>query len=191
MANDGDGGTAPDLDLLEYVVVSAPDVGALGPVADALVGLVDAGSIRLLDAVALEREATSTRVVPSDPADHAPLAVLTAALDGRVLLSAHDVALASVSLEADETALLLLVEDRWAGRLSEAARKGGARLVAGQRIARDRVSDAVDGRSTDLIVRGTPQIDQVAQVRELAHLVDRGLLPLERYDVQRRRVLGG
>ena len=35
------------------------------------------------------------------------------------------------------------------------------------------------------------RVDQAAQVRELARLVDRGLLSLDQYEVQRRRVLDG
>ncbi|MDF1602099.1 hypothetical protein [Nocardioides sp. YIM 152315] len=185
----------PDLDLLEYVLVSAHDVDALAPVARAVEQLVHTGSIRLLDAVVLVRVDGSARVDAGSPADHQPLSGLTAVADGGVLLSTHDVELASVTLASDEIALLVLVEDTWAGALSDAARAGGARLTAGERIARDRVLASL-GRAgaTDLIVRSpgsTPLIDQVAQVRQLARLVERGLLSLDRYEVQRRRVLDG
>lgn len=185
----------PDLDLLEYVLVSAHAAEGLAPVAEAVSRLVRDGSIRLLDAVLLVREGGAARVDSVSPTDHERLAGLMTVTEGRVLLSPHDVELAAVTLAPDETALLLLVEDSWAGALSDAAREGGARGITGERIARDRVLRSLARAGpTDLIVRGpgtAPLIDQVAQVRQLARLVERGLLPLDRYEVQRRRVLGG
>jgi hypothetical protein len=57
------------------------------------------------------------------------------------------------------------------------------------------------GARPDLLLRGpltassepgaAPAIDPAAQVRELARLVERGLLTLDQYEAQRRRVLGG
>ncbi|MDM7830787.1 hypothetical protein [Cellulomonas edaphi] len=192
MANVPAGG--PDLDLLEYVLVTARDADGLAPVVAAVVELVRVGSIRLLDAVVLVRDGGTTLVTSHAPTDPGLVAALEEASEGGVLLSGHDVELASVSLGPDEMALLLLVEDRWAGVLSDAARVGGARLTAGERIAPDRaLASLTQAGTTDLIVRGpgaAPLTDQVAQVRELAHLVERGLLSLDRYDVQRRRVLG-
>ena len=188
-------GEQPDLDLLEYVLVSAGDADALRSVARAVVQLVEDGSIRLLDAVVLVRDRGQPRVSSTSPAEHGVLEELTEVAAGGVLLSRHDIELASVTLAPDETALLLLVEDRWAGVLSDAARESGARLTGGERIARDRVLASLEqAGSTDLIVHGpgaTPLVDQVAQVRQLAQLVDRGLLSLDLYEAQRRRVLEG
>lgn len=184
----------PDLDLLEYVLVSARTADGLVSVAEAVAGLVRAGSIRLLDAVLLVRRGGAARVDSSPLSDHQDLSGLMTVAEGGVRLSTHDVELAALTLEPDETALLLLVEDSWAGPLSDAAREGGARGISGERIARDRVLRSLDHQGrTDLIVRGpgiVPLVDQVAQVRQLARLVERGLLPLDRYEVQRRRVLG-
>lgn len=191
---------APDLDLLEYVLVSAPSVAGLDQVAAAAAELVDSGVIRLIDAVGLVRadDEAGVRVVPAE--DGPPLAALAAMADGGVLLSRHDVELAAVTLAPGEAALLLLVEDCWASALSAAARRSGGRVTAGERVGRDRVLAALDdpGR-TDLLARSplgavrrtgaAPLVDQVAQVRKLAHLVERGLLSLDQYEVQRRRVL--
>ncbi|MBA2956538.1 hypothetical protein GON03_00715 [Nocardioides sp. MAH-18] len=190
----------PDLDLLEYVLVSAPSVSGLDQVAAAAAELVTGGVIRLVDVVGLVRadDEAGVRVVRLE--DAPPLAALAALADGGVLLSRHDVELAAVTLAPGDAALLLLVEDCWASALSSAARRSGGRLTAGERVGRDRVLAALDepGR-TDLLDRsplGTarrtgaaPLVDQVAQVRKLAHLVERGLLSLDQYEVQRRRVL--
>jgi hypothetical protein len=183
----------PDLDLLEYVLVVAPDLAGLGPVAGAVVALLHAGSIRLLDAVVLVRGRDDTTVGSPSLTEVPALAELAVESAGGVLLSPHDVELAAVTLEPGQAALVLLVEDTWARALSDAARVGGARLTAGERITRDRVVASLQHGTGDLLVRGPgdmPLVDQAAQVRQLARLVDRGLLSMDRYDVQRRRVLG-
>jgi hypothetical protein len=191
---------APDLDLLEYVLVSAPSVAGLDQVAAAAAGLVAGGVIRLIDVVGLSRAKDEAGVRVVTPEDAPPLAALAALAAGEVQLSRHDVELAAVTLAPGDAALLLLVEDSWATALSSAARRSGGRVTAGERVGRDRVLAALDrpGHS-DLLARsplGTahrtgaaPLVDQVAQVRKLAHLVERGLLSLDQYEVQRRRVL--
>lgn len=192
----------PDLDLVEYVLVTAPAVAALAPVAAAVVDLVGAGSIRLVDVVVLVRPQDRAGVLTATPGERGPVSGLAGVADTEVLLSAHDVELAAVTLDPGEAALLLLVEDRWATTISAAARSGGARVSAGERITRDRVQAALgsaragEGRSgrADLFARGpstVPLVDQAAQVQLLARLVDGGVLPLDRYEAQRRRVLEG
>lgn len=191
----------PDPDLFEYLLVSAPDIDQLAPVAAALLDLVRTRRIQIVDAVVLTRPAGQVTVRTSRPGEHAGLAGLGGSTLGAVLLSRHDVELASLTLEPDETALLLLVEDRWAERLSAAVRRSGANVSAGERIAHDRVLGALGATASgarpgrvDLLARApgaVPASDQVAQLRQLARLVDQGVLPLERYDVQRRRVLEG
>jgi hypothetical protein len=42
------------------------------------------------------------------------------------------------------SAILLLVEDRWATDLSAAARRAGGRIVGGERVERSRVEIAID-----------------------------------------------
>ena len=202
------GPPGPDVDLLEYVLVSAPCLSGLGEVADAAAELIGVGAVRLIDAVVMVRPLDDVEVAVLDPAEHEPLARLADLADKRVVLSTHDIQLASVTLGPGVAALLLLLEDRWAGRLSAAARASGGRLTCGERITRDRVEASlgeggVQHRGgTDLLSRSplggapppggpTPLLDQVAQVRELARLVGRGLLSLAQYDVQRQRVLDG
>ncbi|WP_138067584.1 hypothetical protein [Cellulomonas rhizosphaerae] len=188
-------GEEPDPDLLEYVLVAGRDLDALAPVAAAVDELERAGTVAVVDAVVLVRDGSSTTVEARPAHEHEQLAGLAGARATRgVRLSAHDVQLASVTVDPSESALLLLLEDRWARPLAAVVRANDARLAGGERVARQRVLGALAaGAGTDLVVRGpvvTPLIDQVAQVRQLAHLVERGLLPLDAYDAQRRRVLG-
>jgi len=186
----------PDPDLLEYVLVAAGNIDALAPLAAVIDDLERAGVVRLLDAVTLVRTAASTTVDARPAGEHEFLKRLDRrASDPGVRLSPHDIQLASVTVDPAACALLLLLQDTWALPLAESAREHGARIAGGERIAPHRARTAALAASgaTDLVVRGpvvTPLIDQVAQVRQLAHLVERGLLPLEGYEVQRRRVLG-
>ncbi|WP_157560344.1 MULTISPECIES: hypothetical protein [unclassified Nocardioides] len=197
----------PDLDLLEYVLVSAATVDGLASVAAAVADTVATGAIRVVDAVLLVRADGRTKVAVGELADQAELAPLAAVVDADgagVQLSLHDIELASVTLAPGVAALLLLVEDRWAGAVSAAARAAGGQVTAGERIGRRRAEAAVGGvarrHRADLLsrspvaVKSAPSsglVDQAAQVRKLARLVDQGLLSLEQYEVQRRRVLDG
>ncbi|HCB03730.1 MAG TPA: hypothetical protein DEQ43_05685 [Nocardioides bacterium] len=191
----------PDPDLLEYLLLSAPDVTGLASVATAVVALARSGTIRLVDAVLLVRSEGQTTVRTISPGEHPSLAALGRATTGGVLLSSHDLELMALTLGPDEAALLLLVEDRWAATLSAAVRRSGARMTAGERVPRGRVAASLEaaiptarhGRA-DLLHRSpgtTTVFDQVEQVRQLSRLVDRGVLPLDHYEVQRRRVLQG
>jgi len=204
----------PDLDLLEYVLVSAPAVDDLAPVGTAVVGLVQSGAIRLVDLVVLVRPDRQVGVSVIEAADHEGMSAVAGVVadeDGGVLLSLHDIELAAATLAPGTAALLLLVEDRWAGVISSAARASGGRISSGERITRDRAEASLaqvggpsDHRPTrvgrsDLLVRNplstlpgagaVPAVDRAAQVRQLAGLVERGLLSLDQYEVQRRRVL--
>ena len=200
---------APDPDLLEYVVVAVPSIADLTPVVNAVAELVEAGHVRLVDAVALLRPDREAAVVAIDPRHDPALTPLRTALavDG-VRLTPHDVDLAAATLAPGAVILLLLVEDRWAALLAAAATSAGGRLAAGERIGRDRVlgqidpaSGATNGAPPDLLARGpltassaagsASAVDSAAQVRELAQLLERGLLTLDQYEAQRRRVLDG
>ena len=118
---------------------------------------------------------------------------------GRVggYFSSNDIELASLTLQPDAAALMLLFEDSWATPLAAAARGSGGRLQSGERIPRWRL----DPQDADLLDRppGTgrpserrltaPFMDLAQQILELSGLVERGLLSAEEYERQRSRVL--
>ena len=60
------------------------------------------------------------------------------------LLSTRDIETASRPLAAGSSAILLVVEDRWAHALSTAARQAGGRVVGGGRVARPLVEAALE-----------------------------------------------
>jgi len=198
----------PDADLIEYLLVTVPSLDRLDGLVATVVELVESGAIRLIDVVVLQRHGHAPSVVTREAVEIEELRALAEFAEDRVLLSQHDVELTSVLLEPDGTALVLLVEDRWATLLSTTARRAGGRVASGERVVRDRFLSALDadpvagGRADrdDLLSRG-PQIpdpvagamvvDQAAQLEALARLVERGVLSLDQYEVQRRRVLDG
>src|SRR4051794_45532 len=135
----------PDLDLLEYVLVSAETVAGLASVAAAAADTVGTGAIRVVDAVLLVRADGRAKVAVGELGDHEELARLAAVVNSEVAgvqLSLHDIELASVTLAPGVAALLLLVEDRWAGPVSTAARAAGGQVTAGERIGRGRAQAA-------------------------------------------------
>jgi hypothetical protein len=136
-----DAGT-PDLDLVEYVVISVPALSSAVGVAAALKQLVESRQIRILDLVGVETAADG-RVTAVEPELVSGLAVLDD-VDGEVggLLSQDDIALASGSLGPGTSALLVVVEDRWAQQLAEAARDCGGRIIGGERIPRHRLEQS-------------------------------------------------
>ena len=201
----------PDLDLVEYLLICAPSLAGLGSLAESVTDLVEGEMIHLIDVVVMQRAEDQVQVTTAEPADFPELVELAAYCNRRIRLSWHDVDLAAVTLDPGTSALLLLVEDRWAGLLASAARGVGGRVAGGERINRERLTAALEQQGAtgtrrpagrDLIGRtptlgqplalGTaPVVDQAEQIRYLARLVSRGVLSLEQYELQRRRVLGG
>jgi hypothetical protein len=131
--------SAADLDLVEYLVIAVPQLSSIVSVARALTSLVASLQIRILDLVAVVTDADG-RYVVAEPEQTPGLADLQW-VEGDVggLLSDDDIAVASRALKRGHAALILVVEDRWAQKLSEAARAEGGRIVGGERIPRSRL----------------------------------------------------
>jgi hypothetical protein len=132
--------SSTDLDLVEYLVVAVSDLGSLGTVTAALADLVASEAIRILDLVCVSKageggEGGELTVVEYEEVEElAALQNVEGDIGG--LLSVQDIDTASRRLTPGSSAILLLVEDRWAGGLSAAARQAGGRLVGGGRVAR-------------------------------------------------------
>jgi hypothetical protein len=126
-----------DFDLVEYLVVVVSDLGSLRTVTSALADLVASVSIRILDLVCVAKSAEGgglTVVEFEEVEGMAPLEKVEGDIGG--LLSAQDIETASRPLTAGSSAIILLVEDRWARGLSTAARQAGGRVIGGGRVAR-------------------------------------------------------
>jgi hypothetical protein len=129
-------------DLVEYMIISIPDVGALAALAPALTDLVGGAAVRILDLVVLVKdEAGDVTAMEIDALD-ALSSLRTAGGQVPGLLSERDIELASSVLGLGTTAVLLVTEDRWAEPLSAAARRVGGQIISGERIAPSRVASA-------------------------------------------------
>ena len=136
-----------DTDLVEYLMVVVPDLGSLRTVTPALAELVASAAIRILDLVCVSKSAEGElTVVEFEEAEG--MSALEG-VDGDIggLLSTRDIETASRPLAAGSSAILLVVEDRWAQALSTAARRAGGRVVGGGRVARPLVEAALEATS--------------------------------------------
>ena len=124
-----------DPDLVEYLIVTVPDVEALSTLTPAIAQLVASTQLRILDLVCVAPSpAGGAGLVPLELDEVASLAALRY-LDGEFggLLTEGDMKVAAFSLPPASASLLLLVEDLSLGPLSAAARACGGRILGGER----------------------------------------------------------
>ena len=139
-----------DPDLVEYVVVTAPDAERLADVAQAIADAAKLGAIQILDLVVIVTEPGTGAMQVVEIEDVEPISKLTELhRPFGPMLSEHDIELVGVALEPAEAAMLVLVETRWAEPLSLAARQVGGRVVGGERIPHSRVAAALGQREPD------------------------------------------
>jgi hypothetical protein len=145
MANDrrSDREVGIPADLLEYFVVSIPDPEGIASICAELVRLVEDHTLRILDVVVLSIGADG-RVDTLEVEAIEGLRTVTNHLGSLgAFASRHDISLVGMSLRPGSCAVLVVAEDRWAERLSVAARELGGSIVAGERIARERAEAAI------------------------------------------------
>ncbi|MFL6133273.1 MAG: hypothetical protein ACJ72A_10735 [Nocardioidaceae bacterium] len=134
-----------DVSLVESFTIAAWDLAALETIGSAVAELVEEDAIRILDLVCLTRGIDDVQASVFELDDVESLRALND-VDGEVggLLSSNDIELASLAVEPGSAAILIVVEDRWAERLSTAARSAGGRVLGGQRISPTLVDDALN-----------------------------------------------
>lgn len=125
-----------ELGPVDYVVVEFP-VGAknfTGEMAAELVKLVDAGTIRIVDVLILDKNEDGSVDVTelSDVEQLGELESIEAEL--AELLAADDVAHLAAAMEPGSTAGVLIWENLWAAPFASAARRAGGQLIADGRI---------------------------------------------------------
>jgi hypothetical protein len=125
-----------ELGPVDYVVVEFP-AGAsnfTGEMAAELVRLVDSGTIRVIDALILTKDADGAVEATelSDVADLGDLQAIEA--DLAELLAADDVDHLAAAMEPGSTAGVLIWENLWAAPFAAAARRAGGQLIANGRI---------------------------------------------------------
>ena len=121
---------------VDYVVVEFP-AGAknfTGEMAAELLKLVDAGTIRVVDVLILDKSEDGSVDVTelSDIDQLGELQTIEAEL--AELLAADDVAHLAAAMEPGSTAGVLIWENLWAAPFASAARRSGGQLIADGRI---------------------------------------------------------
>jgi hypothetical protein len=121
---------------VDYLVVEFP-AGAsnfTGEMANELVALVEAGTIRVIDALILvkDEDGSVDAMELSDVEDLGPLREVEAQL--AELLAADDVDHLAAAMEPGSTAGVLIWENLWAAPFASAARRAGGQLIADGRI---------------------------------------------------------
>ena len=125
-----------DLGPVDYLVVEFP-AGAssfTGEMAEELIALVDAGTIRVVDVLILTKneDGTVDATELSDIENLGPLQAVEAEL--AELLAADDVEHLAAAMEPGSTAGVLIWENLWAAPFASAARRSGGQLIANGRI---------------------------------------------------------
>jgi hypothetical protein len=125
-----------ELGPVDYLVVEFPEGEAnfTGEIVAELVNLVDAGTIRVIDAIVLtkDEEGTVDAMELSDAGDLGDLVRIEA--DLAELLAADDVAHLAAAMDPGSVAGVLVYENLWAAPFAAATRRAGGQLIADGRI---------------------------------------------------------
>ena len=130
-----DASSLDELGPVDYVVVEFPagQSNFTGEMVEELLALVDSGTIRVIDALILTKDADGAveAMELSDVGDLGALQALEAQL--AELLAEDDVEHLAAAMEPGSTAGVLIWENLWAARFGAAARRSGGQLIANGR----------------------------------------------------------
>jgi hypothetical protein len=135
---------------IDFVLLEFPDQEPTGEVAGALMGLSDAGIIRIYDILAVRKAADGAvsgfEVSQLGGEGDVTFAAFAGARSG--LLGDDDIDLAGEVMQPGTIAALIVYENSWAIPFVDAAMKAGGQLVASTRIPAQDVMDALDALET-------------------------------------------
>lgn len=131
---------------IDFVLLEFPDQEPTGEVADALMGLVEAGLVSVYDIVAI-RKAPDGSVSGFELTDLTAegaggFATFAGARSG--LVGDDDIAEAAAAMEPGTIAVLLVYENTWAAPFVAAVQAKGGQMIASARIPAQDVLDALD-----------------------------------------------
>lgn len=134
---------------IDFVIVEFPagQSNFSGEIADELVKLVDAGTIRLIDAIVLAKDENGDveAMELSDLDDLGPLAALEAEL--AEFLAEEDVENLAAAMDPGSVAGVLVYENLWAAPFAAAARRAGGQLIADGRIHTQAIVAALEAEA--------------------------------------------
>jgi hypothetical protein len=129
---------------VDYAIIAFPGNKFRGEVAPALADLVDAGAIRLIDVAFVGKDAdgevVAMELMELDPDVQESLDRLGIEVQG--LLNEDDVMDAGAALEPNSSAAVLVWENVWARRVTQALRDAGGVLLAFDRLPHEVVQAA-------------------------------------------------
>src|SRR5690348_11947455 len=133
--------TSPPEGPVEWVAITFPGTTLGAGVAAPLAELVNAKTVRLLDAAVVHKAPDGT-ITEGELADET---TAFDAVDGDVLelLSHDDLEAIAESLENDTTTLVLVWENLWAGGFADAVRTHGGAVIGYDRVLPAAVANAV------------------------------------------------
>ena len=135
-----------ELGPVDYVIVEFPAGTAnfTGEMADELIRLVDAGTIRVIDILVLVKDEDGgvEAMELADLDELGPLEVLEAEL--AELLAEEDVEHLAAAMDPGSVAGVLIYENVWAAPFASAARRSGGQLIANGRIPIQAIIAAVE-----------------------------------------------
>ena len=138
--------TLDEMGPVDFLVIEFPagQANFTGEIAEELVRLVDAGTIRLIDLIILTKDAEGEidAMELEDLGELGPLVALESEL--AELLAAEDVAKLAVAMEPGSVAGVLVYENLWAAPFASAARRAGGQLIANGRIPIQAIIAAVE-----------------------------------------------
>jgi len=129
---------------VDYAIIAFPGNRFRGEIAPAIAGLVEEGTIRIIDIAFVGKDedgnAIAMELTELDPDVQEGLEKLGIEVGG--LFSDNDLMEAAEGLEANSSAALLVWENVWAREVAQAMRDAGGVLVAFERLPHDVVQAA-------------------------------------------------
>lgn len=133
---------------VDFIALSFPGNQFTGEILPAIQGLVDAGTIRVIDilfAVRIGDEDVRVLEIHEIPSEiFARFEPVVAEVTG--LLTPDDVRKLSVGLEPDSSMALLLFENSWARKVGDAIEAANGRVIMFERIPRPLVQELIAER---------------------------------------------
>jgi hypothetical protein len=142
-------GTTENAAPVDFVIIEFPQgqQNFSGEVIEELVNLVEAGTIRLVDAIVLVKDIDGG-VDATELSDLEGLGPLEAiAADLAEFLAEEDVADLAEAMDPGSVAGVIVYENLWAAPFAAAARRAGGRLIADGRIHSQDIADALEAEA--------------------------------------------
>ena len=128
---------------VEYLILGFPGNRFTGQIVPELAKLIDSGLVRIIDLIFISKDADGDVTGRGVRRGRGVGRVRRPRRRGGGLLTDEDVAHASLSLEPNSSAALLVWEDTWAAPFAAAVRNANGVILEGARIPREIIEEAI------------------------------------------------